>query len=182
MTILNRKDSVVLMIDIQERLLKAAYNSDLIEKNSVILTKAANVLEIPILVTEQYPQGLGDTILPIKETLDDDTKYYEKVSFSALENLELKESLENLNKKQVVIFGIETHICVSQTAEALCNLGYEVHVVVDASGSRNEIEHNAGIRRMNDNGVYSVTTEIVLFEWLKSARNIKFKDIQSLIK
>ena len=103
-------------------------------------------------------------------------------SILSIENKEVFNKLEASSRKQAVLFGIETHICVSQTAAALMNAGYEVHVIKDACGSRAELEYSAGLNRMKDNGAHIITTEIALFEWLKSAKHPNFKEIQSLIK
>ena len=157
MTILNIEDSIVLIIDVQEKLLNAAFNKDSIEKKSAVVSKAANILGIPLIITEQYPKGLGETIPAIEGG-----KRFEKITFSAFENSEVLEALKSLGKKQVVIFGIETHICVSQTVTALRGLGYEVHVVKDACGSRAETEHHAGLERMKDNGAHIITAEIAI--------------------
>lgn len=175
MTRLNIEDSVVLIIDMQEKLLNAVYNKELCEKKAFIMSQAANILDIPVVVTEQYPKGLGATVDGIKSEND---KCFEKTSFSAFETV--KDALSG--RKQVVIFGIETHICVSQTVESLLNVGFEVHVVKDACGSRAEAEHLAGLERMRDNGAHILTTEIALFEWLKTSKHPKFKDVQMLIK
>ncbi len=177
MTILNIEDSIVLIIDVQEKLLNAAFSKDSIEKKSAVVSKAANILGIPLIITEQYPKGLGETIPAIEGG-----KRFEKITFSALENSEVLEALKSSCKKQVVIFGIETHICVSQTVTALRGLGNEVHVVKDACGSRAEAEHHAGLERMKDNGAHFITAEIAIFEWLKSAKHPNFKEVQSLIK
>ena len=182
MTILNIEDSLVLIIDIQEKLLNATFNKNLLEKKAEIITKSANILNIPIIITEQYPKGLGSTIDCIKNSTNNSTKYYEKTSFSALDDANLAEEIKKENKKQIIIFGIETHICVNQTVTALIKAGYEVHVISDACGSRSEMEYSAGLSRMKDNGAHIITTEIALFEWLKSAKHEKFKEIQNLIK
>ena len=181
MTILNLEKSLVLIIDVQEKLLNAVFNKSLLEKKAEILAKTASILEIPTIITEQYPKGLGYTIPVIKDNLSN-AKYYEKTDFSALNTAELKDNLKKLGKNQIVIFGIETHICVNQTVAALIEEGYEVHVISDACGSRAEMEYSAGLSRMKDNGAYIITTEIALFEWLKGAKHPKFKEIQSLIK
>ena len=182
MTILNIEDSLVLIIDVQEKLLNAVFNKASLEKRAEIIAGAAKILEIPVVVTEQYPKGLGATVEGLKKTLAEDTQYFEKTAFSALENQEVLEALKKSGKKQVVIFGIETHICVSQTTNALINEGFEVSVIRDACGSRAELEYSAGINRMKDNGAHILTTEIVLFEWLKSAKHPNFKEVQTLIK
>ena len=170
---LNIEASVVLIIDVQEKLLNAIYDKESCYKNAVIMSKAAQILDIPVVITEQYPKGLGSTVAGICGT-----NIFEKTSFSAFE--EIKTSLEG--RKQIVVFGIETHICVNQTVEFLLKAGFEVHVVKDACSSRMEAEHLAGLERMRDNGAHILTTEIALFEWLKSSKHPKFKDVQMLIK
>ena len=182
MTILNIEDSIVMIIDVQEKLLNAVFNKASLEKKATTLANTAKILGIPVIVTEQYPKGLGATVETLKEVLPENTQYFEKTAFSALENNDVLEALKNSGKKQVVIFGIETHICVSQTTNALIEEGFEVSVIRDACGSRSELEYSAGLERMKDNGAHVLTTEIALFEWLKGAKHPKFKEVQMLIK
>ena len=179
---LNLEDSLVLIIDVQDKLLNAVFNKEQVEKNSAIIAEAAKILGIPVVVTEQYPKGLGNTIPAVKDALAEDTEIFEKTAFSALNNEEILEAIKKHNKKQILIFGIETHICVSQTTAAFRELGYEVSVIKDACGSRAEEEYLAGLERMKDNGAYIITTEIALFEWLKGAKHPNFKAVQALIK
>ena len=182
MTILDENNSLVLIIDFQEKLLNAIYNKKQTEKKALIMVKTANILGIPIIVTEQYPKGLGETIQEIKDAIGQNTEYYEKTSFSALDNSKIADAIYKSNKKQIVLFGIETHICVSQTVNALMNEGYDVTVISDASSSRTEAEHLAGLERIKENGAHIITTEIAVFEWLKNAKHTKFKEVQNLIK
>lgn len=182
MTILNIEDSIVMIIDVQEKLLNAVFNKTSLEKKAVTIANTAKILGIPVIVTEQYPKGLGATVETLREVLLENTQYFEKTAFSALENNDVLEALKNSGKKQVVIFGIETHICVSQTTNALIQEGFEVSVIRDACGSRSELEYLAGLERMKDNGAHVLTTEIALFEWLKGAKHPKFKEVQMLIK
>lgn len=182
MTQLNSENSLVLIIDVQEKLLNAVFNKETLSKKAGIISKTAQILGIPVIVTEQYPKGLGTTVDEVKQALPENTQFFEKTSFSALNNPEILDAIKSYNKNQIVIFGIETHICVNQTAAALLELGYEVNVVKDACGSRSEIEYEAGLERMKDNGAHILTTEIALFEWLKGAKNPNFKDVQALIK
>ena len=182
MTILNIEDSIVMIIDVQEKLLNAVFNKASLEKKATTLANTAKILGIPVIVTEQYPKGLGATVETLKEVLPENTQYFEKTAFSALENNDVLEALKNSGKKQVVIFGIETHICVSQTTNALIQEGFEVSVIRDACGSRSELEYSAGLGRMKDNGAHVLTTEIALFEWLKGAKHPNFKEVQTLIK
>lgn len=183
MTILNQEDSIVLIIDIQEKLLNAVFNKAVVEKKSEIISKTASILDLPVYVTEQYPKGLGSTVNTIAENLNKDrTEIYEKTSFNALFDLNLLSSLKKTGRNQIILMGIETHICVHQTAAALIENGFEVHLIKDACGSRSENEYRAGISRMEENGVHISTTEIALFELLKTAKHPNFKEVQALIK
>lgn len=180
MTILNQNDSILLIVDIQERLLNAVSNIETVHKNSVIMAKAANILGLPVFVTEQYPKGLGSTIEEIKNAVT--AKYYEKFSFNALFDMDLLSELKNTGKKQVIVMGIETHICVHQTVAGLIENGFDVTVLADACGSRFAESYLAGLKTIEANGAQVKPTEMVLFELLKSAKHPKFKEIQALIK
>lgn len=179
MSLLDENNSFLLIIDIQEKLINAAYNKEVLQKNASILASAANILHIPVIITEQYPRGLGGTVNTINYR---SAKIFEKNTFSALDNEDINIAVESLGRKQAILFGIETHICVSQTSAALVDSGYDVCVVANACGSRNEFEHNYGLERIKQNGGEIITTEIALFELLKSSKHPNFKEIQSLIK
>lgn len=182
MAILNERTSLLLIIDIQDRLINAVFNKQSLEKKSIIMSNAASILKIPTVVSEQYPKGLGSTILPIKDGLGENAAYYEKTSFSAIENPAIASAIDKFGKKQIVVLGIETHICVNQTVTALLSKGYDVSIIADACGSRVEQEHKAGLERMKDNGAHIITAEIAVFEWLKGSRHINFREIQNLVK
>ena len=176
---LNIEDSLVLVIDIQEKLVKAVSKYSPVEKACKI-TKAANILNIPTIVTEQYPKGLGDTVEEIKNTTKAD--YIEKTTFSAYSTKEVAKIIKKYGKKQIIIFGIEAHICVYQTVCELIENGYEVYFIKDASASRNKYEFKTGCELIKQKGGFVTCCEIVLFEWLKSSKHPNFKEIQSLIK
>lgn len=183
MTILNQKDSMLLIIDVQDRLINAAFNYDVVLKNSEILAKAAAILDLPVFITEQYPKGLGSTIEQIKGIPGlVDAKYYEKDFFNALLDLDLLDAMKKTGRKQVIIYGIEAHICVYQTVLGLLENGFEASVVANACGARFADSFTAGIEAMKSNGAYIKNTEMVLFELLKGAKHPKFKEIQALIK
>lgn len=182
MSILNENDSILIIIDFQEKLLNAVYNKNYIEQKALIAAKSANILNIPCIITEQYPKGLGNTVTSIREAVGSNAMTYEKTSFSALDEESIFDAIKISNRNQIVIFGIETHICVSQTVNALIELGYDVSVISDACSSRSVDEHHAGIDRMREDGAHILTTEIVLFEWLRTSKHEKFKEIQNLIK
>ena len=176
--IINQDNCIFLIIDVQEKLLNAVFNKEILEKNAKILAKAAKTLEIPVFITEQYPQGLGKSI----DVINEFSNLYIKTDFNALADKNLFNEIKKLGKKQVIVFGIETHICVYQSVIALLEAGFEVSVVSDASGSRSEKEYNAAFELMKNSGAQIKTTEIVLFEILKSAKHPNFKEIQTLIK
>ncbi len=177
MSLLDQNNSVVLIVDIQEKLLNAVYDKNVADVASK-MASVAKILGIPVIITEQYPQGLGETVSVIKEAAD--AVYIEKTSFSAFE--QVKESIEKTGRKQIILLGIEAHICVHQTAESLIVQGYEVHVLKDGTASRKEFEFAQGLNRMEKNGAIISCLEIALFEILKSAKHPDFKAIQSLIK
>lgn len=179
--VLNIEDSLLIIVDIQERLVNAL-DKDVVVKRAAALTAAAKILSVPILATEQYPKGLGETVPQIKQYFTESTKTFEKTSFSIIKEPEIFEAVKNYGKKQILICGIETHICVHQTAADLLEEGYDVYVVKDACASRNKYEFKQGVERMQENGAKITCLEIVLFEWLKSSKHPNFKEIQNLIK
>lgn len=178
---LELNNSVLVIIDIQEKLVKAAYNGDIISQKAAKIAKAAKILSIPTIITEQYPKGLGETVDIIKAN-SNCNNYIEKSSFSALDEPKIKQELENLNRKQIILCGIEGHICVLQTAIDLIKQGYEVHILKDCTSSRNEYELNTAFELILQYGIKLSCLEIVLFEWLKSAKHPNFKEVQQLIK
>ena len=182
---LNIEDSILIIIDIQERLVPASKYGAESAQNMTKLSKAANILSIPTILTEQYPQGLGSTVPQLKETLSADTFVTEKTSFSAMLTPEFNKKIQELKaagKKQIIIGGIETHICVLQTAADLIKEGFEVYVVKDACASRNKSEYKTGLSLLQQYGAKVTCVEIALFELLKTAKHPNFKEIQTLIK
>ena len=182
MSVLDENDSILLIIDVQEKLLNAVFNKETLVKKAAIAVHAASSLGIPIIVTEQYPKGLGKTVEDVKNKLLQNVSIYEKTFFSALDEEFVFDAIRKFKRKQIVIFGIETHICVNQTVNALIELGFDVSVIKDACGSRDEKEHQAGLERMREDGAHILTTEIAMFEWLKSSNHPCFKELQALIK
>lgn len=173
------QNSAFLFIDVQEKLV-GMLRKDKAAKKAEILAKTAKILNIKTILTEQYPQGLGATIPTVKYNLPDSAKFFEKTSFNALLTDGVKEAIGDV--KNVFIFGIETHICVYQTALALLENGYNVFVVKDACASRETDEFKAGINLMEKEGAKILTTEMVIFELLKSSKHPNFKEVQFLIK
>lgn len=176
MSLLESNNCVLVGIDFQEKLVKMLNKQDSVEKFQK-LYKTAKILNIPQINTEQYPQGLGKTVFDT-----DGAEVIEKCTFSALQNEDFKNKLEQISRKQVIIGGIETHICVHQTVSELIDAGYEVFVVKDACASRNTYEFKQGIEAMRGNGAKITCLEIVLFELLRTSKHPNFKEIQALIK
>lgn len=178
MTLINENECLVVAIDFQDKLVNMLEKDSCVIKMDKLLT-AASLLKIPVVVTEQYPQGLGKTVA----TMDVSTScVVEKKAFSAMQQDEFKEAIRNSGKKQIIIGGIETHICVHQTVAELIDEGYEVFVVKDACASRKKDEHKAGLEMMKQNGAKITCLEIVLFELLRSSKHPMFKSVQALIK
>lgn len=175
---LKSSDALILMIDMQEKLIGAT-NAEQEVKQAEKIIKTGEILNIPVLVSEQYPKGLGQTVSTLKSK---NQKYIEKTSFSLLKEDEALDMIRLFHKKQIILFGIETHICVYQTAMDLMKKGYEVYLAKDACKSRKEFEYNAGIDLMRQNGVKISCVEIILFELLESSKNPHFKEVQQLIK
>ena len=175
MSTISEENVQFLIIDVQEKLVKMLGESE-VSKNCIKLAKAINILKLPVIITEQYPKGLGSTINEIKENLPN-ANYIGKTAFSAFEEIK-----HLIKKKQIVIFGIETHICVLQTALELLKNGYEVFVVQCACGSRSEENKEAALRRLIHAGIEIVTLEMVIFELLKTSKHPNFKEIQAIIK
>lgn len=176
---LDKDDTIIVVIDFQEKLMKAMSQSEKVYKNTGMLLIAAEQMGIPVIVTEQYPRGLGGTVKEIKDHLKD-YKYMEKVKFSAFEGLQ--ELLKDTARKTILITGSETHVCVFQTTRDLIEAGYNVHVVQDAVCSRFKENHLSGLELMKDLGAVVTNTETALFDLLKAAGGPEFKVISPLLK
>lgn len=176
--------SQLLIIDIQEGL-ASAMPTDILKNiinNNRILLNAANELNIPVIHSEQYPKGLGNTVSELSEELIDSSIAFTKTCFACTEEDGFSEIISKQKRQQIIISGIESHICVLQTAIQLQHQGYTVFVVEDAICSRKKLNHNNAIERLRQNGVIVSNVESVLFEWLRDAKHESFKKISSLIK
>lgn len=178
---LKPEDTLVIVVDFQEKLINATNAQNELEVAAKAVT-AAKILNVPVLVSEQYPKGLGLTDKKIVENLPENAKVLEKTSFSLLKTPEIADTIKSFNKKQILLCGIETHICVLQTAIDLINNGHEVYLLKNACKSRQDSEFQAGVEAMRDEGAKIVTLEIALFEFLQTSKNPHFKEVQALIK
>jgi len=179
--VLNADNTFLVLVDFQERLFPVMHDREELLRNVLKLVQGAKVLEIPIVLTEQYPKGLGPTLPEIQELLPE-IKPIEKVCFNCCDEGAFGRALDSLKRKQVLIAGIEAHICVYQTAMALFRSGYEVQVVVDCVSSREPENKRVSLFKMGAAGVSPTTVEMALFELLKVARGDKFKQISDIVK
>lgn len=177
---LNKEDTLIMIIDIQERLVPVMKYKDKVIKNTKILIKTSELMELPVIYTEQYPKGLGHTILELSQILEHAYRF-EKVTFSAL-NDEVKTTLKKLGRNKIIILGMETHVCVYQTVRDLMLEGYEVFVVSDGVASRSKENYINALDMMKEMGAVISNTETIVFDLLKRAGTDEFKIISKLIK
>ncbi|MGD8911513.1 MAG: isochorismatase family protein [Candidatus Thiodiazotropha sp.] len=179
------KTSQLLIINTQERLAKAMPKPEMdqIVTNIVRLSQAASSLDIPIILSEHYGKGLGNTLPEISQHLPPHTKAKDKLTFSCCTAPGFEEELaENGERRQIVIVGLEAHICVLQTASGLQQWGYQVFVVEDAITSRNPQHRENALRRMHLGHINITNSESVAFEWMGIANNPKFKEVSVLFR
>jgi isochorismate hydrolase len=180
---LERDKAVLVVIDVQEKLCAAMSDKVLhsLTKNIGILLESAAELKVPVLVTEQYVKGLGATLPELKEKAAA-APCYEKMSFSSCGSTEFVETLRVSGRKQIIITGMETHVCVLQTVIELCEAGFSVHIVKDAIMSRNKQNWLTAIDAMSLAGAVPTCTESVLFQLLKEAGTEEFKKLSKLVR
>lgn len=172
--LINTSQATLLVVDVQDKLIPAMTDPEGTVKRTEWLLKVCNELEIPVVFSEQYPKGLGATLSVLKEAASSGL-VVEKVHFSCVAGNCLPDSL--FAREQVILCGIETHVCVLQTALELLAQGKQVFVVEDATDCRSKYSHGLGIQRMRDAGAQIVTREMVVFEALQSASHEKFRAI-----
>jgi nicotinamidase-related amidase len=176
--------SLLLVIDIQERLAAAMApeTRDSVLKNTSLLLQGASLLQIPVVRTEQYPQGLGPTEKVLLDHSPEQSKSFEKTSFSCCGTQGFCETGLDPERKQIVIAGMETHVCVLQTAMELQQRGLQVFVAADAVCSRSDDNRGNALERMSKEGVIVSNTESVLFEWLRDAGHEQFRTISRMLR
>ena len=177
---LDRGRAALAVIDVQEAFRPAVLDFDRVAANVAVLVQGARVLGLPVLVTEQYPKGLGETVPEVARHLED-VHRLEKTSFSAVAADGFPAALADV-RDQVLLCGIEAHVCVNQTAEDLLAAGREVHVAGDAVTSRTAENRALGLHKMEHGGAVVTSVETALFELLREAGTPEFKEIQRLIK
>jgi nicotinamidase-related amidase len=170
---LDRNTSILVIIDVQERLMPVIANREQVEANIVRLIRGSQILGVPILITEQYVKGLGHTVKAVREALGDAYEPIEKSCFSGYRPLE---------RKQVIVAGVETHVCVYQTVSDLLANGYEVTIIADAVSSRTVENKEIALRRLTSDGAKLSSTEMALFELTVASGTDEFRAISKLVK
>jgi len=179
--ILRRNQTALLIVDLQQKINAVMQTGDLVVESVVKLIKGCQHLQVPIFATEQYPKGLGPTEPAVSAALEN-VEPIQKMAFSCCDSEPFNAALQNSGVKQVVVTGIECHVCVLQTALDLLSRGFQVHVPRDAVSSRKALDYETGLERMARAGVVLTTVESVLFELLERSDTPEFKPVTSLIK
>ena len=179
--LIQRDQSLLLVVDIQEKLAPAIHDGETAVRNNVRLLTAARQLGVPGFVSEQYVRGLGGSLAEIRAAAVD-ARFFEKMHFSCTREPGVLEMLHAQGRRQVILTGMETHVCVLQTAFGLLEAGFQVFLVGDAASSRTAANRAAALTRLGAAGASIVTTEMVLFEWLDKAGTDEFRALLPLIK
>ncbi len=178
--ILEITKTALLVIDLQERILPVMLDAETVIQNTLKLVEGCKILNVPAYYTEQYPKGLGATENRIKNALQSDA--ISKMTFSCIGAGDLFEQLKHSNIKQVIVSGVETHVCVQQTVLDLLANDFQVNLAADAVSSRKRIDYETALQRMRANGAEVTTTESILFELLNICGTDQFKSISKLVK
>lgn len=176
---LRAETSVLVVIDVQDKLLVKIPTAATLVTNAAFLLDVAALLDVPVRATEQYPKGLGPTTAELAKRLP--ASLPAKTTFSCCGAGTFLEELEMLRRPNIVLVGMETHVCVSQTALDLLQAGLHVYLPVDALGARAAIDHDTALRRLEQAGAVPTTVEAVAFEWTCDATHPKFKAVSGLV-
>ncbi len=177
---LNSNNTLAILVDLQEKFIPVMYDKENLVYNSVKFFKGLKILDIPILITQQYTKGLGSTIDEVKKVVGDN--YIDKITFDCCGNEEFLKLLKQYNKQNILLCGIEAHICVKQTALSLLSMDKKVYLVEDCISSRKEHDKNIAMYQLSQDSAKLTTYESVLFELLNKAGGDKFKEISNLVK
>jgi nicotinamidase-related amidase len=170
------------MLDLQERLLPFIHRNEAVIQNAVRLMKAANILSLPVLYTEQYVKGIGSTVEEVRSALPEGARRFEKVCFSCCDEPGFFKVLQEVSLPTIVIFGTESHVCVFTTAEDLLDKGWKIVVAADASGSRDRENHLMAMETLRSHGALILPTETIVYRLLRKAATPEFKAVLPLFK
>ena len=178
---LMKEDAVLLIIDIQDKLMTAMDQREKVYKNTKLMLSVAKEFDLPVVVTEQYPRGLGSTVPEIASELPASCGMVDKKTFDACKS-GLAETLAETGRKQVIVCGTETHVCVFQTTRSMLELGYKVFVVRDAVCSRTDENYQSGLQLMTEMGAVVISAEGIAFDFLQASGTPAFKAISAQLK
>jgi nicotinamidase-related amidase len=179
---IDRSDSILVVVDVQERMMPVIDRVDAVTDNILRLINGFRALGLPILVTEQYSRGLGHTIVPVREALAEWYRPIEKISFSAAGELHFMQQLEGSTRKTVLLCGVETHVCIYQTARDLALTGFDVEVVADAVSSRAAMNREIALAKLPRRGIDLTSVEMALFEIMSRADVPEFKAVSGIVR
>jgi nicotinamidase-related amidase len=178
---INTANTALLVIDFQERLMPHIHMHEVLERRAAAMVDGCKLLDIPIITMQQYTKGLGETVAPIKKALDGIFNPMDKVTFSGCKNEAIAEGIKNLGRSNLIVTGVEAHICVQLTVLDLLEAGYSVYVAADCIGSRHPVDYKYAEMRMSNAGAVFSTLEAILFELMVSAEHPKRKEISKLV-
>ena len=173
------EEGLLLIVDVQERFLSPIFESERVEARCKFMAEIASLFEVPVLATEQYPERMGGTAESLLPYVGNP---HRKMGFSAFQEEGFVNTIKASGRKQIIVVGIETHICVSQTCLDLHAEGFQVVVCPDAVSARSQDRHKLGMERIRDAGITPCHTEAVAYEWCKSADNPQFRHMLSIVK
>ena len=180
--VLDKDKTVLVVVDLQEAFRFPINDFAQMATRTSIVVRGFQILNLPIIVTEQYPKGLGRTAEEILFSLPPEFEFVEKSAFSSCGANSFMDKLSESGANQIVLCGLETHVCVNQTAHDLLNETFEVHLLTDCVSSRFSHDKAVALRKMQMNGVVPSTVEMALFELMRDAKHEQFKEIQNLVK
>lgn len=180
--ILDKDKTALVVIDMQEAFRASISDFPQIASRISTAIRGFQILNLPVIITEQYPKGLGRTAEEILFSLSPESEIIEKTAFSSCGAQAFLEKINQIGAKQILLCGIEAHVCVNQTAHDLLNQNFQVHLLHDCVSSRFEHDKRAGLRKMKMSGVVPSSTEMALFELMRDSKHEQFKEIQNLIK
>ncbi len=179
---LDRANTLLLVLDVQEKLMPAIDDAETVLGNIDRMIRGCRILGVPVLVTEQYVKGLGRTVEPVRAALEHDYRPIAKNCFSAHGSVDFEEALHVSRRRQILVTGVETHICVYQTVSDLLRDRYEVTLIADALSSRTLRNKKIALKRMQSDGAKLSSTEMALFELMTVAATDEFREIAKLVK
>ncbi|MBM3308905.1 MAG: hydrolase [Candidatus Altiarchaeales archaeon] len=178
---LDRNDTVLIVVDVQEKFRPVVFEFDRVVRNVRKIVEGFRVLNVPVVVTEQYPAGLGTTVSEVKQSLGK-FKPVEKNSFSCFGDKNFVKELKKLKRKNIVLVGIEAHVCVFKTALDALSKGFNVHIPVDCVSSIHKSDLDVAVKRLMHSGCFMASSEMILFQLLDNSKEKEFKQLSGIVK